>query len=300
LGDHYGAALALDDPFNCLDVGPTADASATTLPQTDNQVQFEDMMIFALNYGQVSLAPPSPAAALESPYLELQVTAASPRELRAVLFLRGNESSTKGVHAVIGFDPTAVQVQEVLPGRLVSGASFFKALPEARGLTVDLAQLGVGAALPGSGELAVLRFRARDAQAAPRLVEQVLRGVRNEPVGAGARDRGAAAVQPGTPEITAGAGEAVDVLLLPARPNPFTGSTSIDFVLQRAVRVELRVFDAAGRLVRALASSEFAAGRHEISWDGRDAEGSRVSPGVYFCSLSTGAGEAARKLIVVE
>jgi hypothetical protein len=89
---------------------------------------------------------------------------------------------------------------------------------------------------------------------------------------------------------------------LPVRvaPNPFTVSTRIVFDLPEAVRATLEIFDSGGRLVRALAvDSPLTAGRHGVEWDGRDARGRSVSPGVYTYRLRAGSifvrGKAIRR-----
>ncbi len=51
LGDLYGIPLIYNDTYNYLDVGPTTDYSVNARPKTDNKVQFEDLMMFAINYG---------------------------------------------------------------------------------------------------------------------------------------------------------------------------------------------------------------------------------------------------------
>jgi len=79
-------------------------------------------------------------------------------------------------------------------------------------------------------------------------------------------------------------------------PNPFAGSTRIAYVIAGAgERVEIGVFDLAGRRVRSLASGFQSAGRYEVAWDGRDDAGARVKGGVYFVrSLVAGAQKAMR------
>ena len=42
------------------------------------------------------------------------------------------------------------------------------------------------------------------------------------------------------------------------------------------------------------------AGSHTITWDGEDASGARVSPGVYFYRLNAGQFQMVRKLLVLE
>ena len=43
-----------------------------------------------------------------------------------------------------------------------------------------------------------------------------------------------------------------------------------------------RVYDVSGRLIRTLADRRFAAGTHELVWDGADDAGRRVARGLYF------------------
>jgi hypothetical protein len=66
--------------------------------------------------------------------------------------------------------------------------------------------------------------------------------------------------------------------------NPVSGSALIRFNLAQPGTVELTVFDMAGRSVSTLASGEFAAGSHTVSWD---VESSPA--GVYVVRLVSGA-----------
>ena len=75
--------------------------------------------------------------------------------------------------------------------------------------------------------------------------------------------------------------------LAPARPNPFRASTTISFRIASAGRVELAVFDVAGRRIATLTDREFAAGSHSVTWEADD-----TAPGVYFYR-ATAAGRTA-------
>ncbi len=87
-------------------------------------------------------------------------------------------------------------------------------------------------------------------------------------------------------------------LSLAARPNPFTTSTRIGFVLPRDAVIRLSVFDVSGRLVRVLdPGSVLAAGPHTVAWDGLDTAGRRVAPGVYLAELATGSGRMLRRVV---
>jgi len=70
------------------------------------------------------------------------------------------------------------------------------------------------------------------------------------------------------------------------RNNPLvSGQATVDFGLAKADRVEVKVFDVSGRLVRTLTDRQFAAGRHQLTWDGADSEGKMVARGVYFTQV---------------
>ncbi len=86
--------------------------------------------------------------------------------------------------------------------------------------------------------------------------------------------------------------------LRPSVPNPFQSATEIRFSLPEAAGTRLHVFDLRGRLVRELLDgSDQPAGEHRVQWDGRDASGRTVSPGVYFYRLTTPQHVQARKVI---
>ena len=78
------------------------------------------------------------------------------------------------------------------------------------------------------------------------------------------------------------------------------GCTEIRFGVVRKERVELKLYDVTGRLVRTLANREFAAGEHDIVWDGSDDEGRLVPRGVYFYQLRTPSFVSRKKLVVLK
>jgi spore coat protein H len=83
-------------------------------------------------------------------------------------------------------------------------------------------------------------------------------------------------------------------------PNPFNPSTRIEFTLPTAGKVDLRVFDTTGRLVRILTRDNFTAGSHALSWDGRDGQGRQVTSGVYFYRLQSGTETETKRLIYLK
>lgn len=103
------------------------------------------------------------------------------------------------------------------------------------------------------------------------------------------------------PAGTSGAPEQLppaEMTLAPGFPNPFAARTTLGYELPATGAAVLRIFDAQGRLVRALVDeSGAAAGPHEATWDGTDADGRAVAPGVYFARLESGGRRLVRKLI---
>jgi hypothetical protein len=82
-------------------------------------------------------------------------------------------------------------------------------------------------------------------------------------------------------------------------PNPSGGASRVDFELARGGRVQIAIYDAAGRFVRRLLDANLAAGPHRAEWDGRDGAGRRVGAGVYFAKLEDGERVDSVKMIVI-
>jgi hypothetical protein len=87
--------------------------------------------------------------------------------------------------------------------------------------------------------------------------------------------------------------------LLEAAPNPFSGSTSLRFELASPHAVSVTVFDAAGHVVRHLASGAFSVGEHGADWNGRDDSGVTVGSGVYFVRLEMNGRAVDTKRVVL-
>src|ERR1041385_7605938 len=75
-------------------------------------------------------------------------------------------------------------------------------------------------------------------------------------------------------------------------PNPFTNGMRMAYaVANTGERVEISVYDLAGRRMKALVSSVQAPGRHDVAWDGRDENGTHVRRGMYFIHIRIGTRE---------
>lgn len=86
---------------------------------------------------------------------------------------------------------------------------------------------------------------------------------------------------------------------LTSAPNPLRTGTTLAWVLPREERVHVAVHDLQGRVVRTLVPGVTQpAGRHAAAWDGRDAGGARVAPGVYLVALRTPSEIRTRRVVV--
>jgi hypothetical protein len=89
-------------------------------------------------------------------------------------------------------------------------------------------------------------------------------------------------------------------LLLGNAPNPFNPATEIAFAMASAAHACVSVHDAAGRHVRTLVDESRPAGRHTVTWDGRDANGRAVASGVYLVRFVAGASVQTRSVTLVK
>jgi hypothetical protein len=82
-------------------------------------------------------------------------------------------------------------------------------------------------------------------------------------------------------------------------PNPFNPTTKIAFGLAAPANVSLRIYDAAGRLVRVLVDEARPAGNYSELWDGLDSRGAAVASGIYFYRLTAGSFTETRKMALL-
>lgn len=86
----------------------------------------------------------------------------------------------------------------------------------------------------------------------------------------------------------------------PSYPNPFFTSTRIKYELAATSDVRLRIFDAAGRLIRSLVDAQGQpSDTYEVSWNGRSDNGTIVPGGVYFCRLEAGGVTRSNRTIFI-
>ena len=82
--------------------------------------------------------------------------------------------------------------------------------------------------------------------------------------------------------------------------NPLRGgAATIRLTMARSDRAKVVIFDVGGRLLRTVNDGVLEEGARTVVWDGRDASGTRVAPGIYWVHASTGSGIHAVKTLVL-
>ena len=94
-------------------------------------------------------------------------------------------------------------------------------------------------------------------------------------------------------------------LLLQNYPNPFNPETWIPYQLREPSEVEIRIYNAQGKLVRVLdlghRNAGFYLGRVRAAyWDGLNSTGEKVASDIYFYQIKAGDFSATRKMVIVK
>jgi len=83
-------------------------------------------------------------------------------------------------------------------------------------------------------------------------------------------------------------------------PNPFNPSTKIEYAVQQAGQVTIRVYNLRGEVVRTLVDTQRPIGEYAAVWDGKNDVGSSVASGQYFYQLSVGDFATSKKLLLLK
>jgi hypothetical protein len=205
-----------------------------------------------------------------------------------------------GFEAVVGYDANALTFVQRSPLSLQEGS----AITGACGTTFHVfsAHAGVDSitdvllchdvTLTGPGQLYQLRFRASNTVqrttvtfvGTPRFYNG---GLFVTPVTATE-----VAIGIGMPPTADVGPNAPRALTLRAVPDPAPGHLEFRIEADRAGPAALAIVDVQGRVVRRLDAGTLAPGTRVLPWDGRDAAGARLPPGVYLARLEV-AGRVA-------
>ncbi len=278
---------------NEADWGPTDDFSRFGIPLPDNTVDFEDLMIIAMNYGNVTPAGmPASAPADVERLSDLVTLRLEPRERDGrtttyAVVMNSAARTLKGVSAVldagVGGRVTAVRASGITNNSSV----FFGTIERNGRVELCTAALGVDQPLTGSGVIAEIEID-NDLESPARIQRAVLRDVSN-------RSDEIAAPPPVASFVPTVTSMSQNV------PNPFNPVTTVQYDVAIAGNVSIVIYDVAGRLVRTLVDTHQAPGRYTAQWNGTDDRGNPVGSGVYFYRMTAASYQSStRKMLLLK
>lgn len=282
-----------------FDIGPTDSYSPKGIPTTDNVVNFEDLVIFALNFAAVApktiaspiLAGESGSGPLTLAMSVLERAAKAGEEISISVALLNNPGNVKAIRFTIPAGSSGMEfISAELSAKLAASSYpvFFDGRLLNGGVDISLALLGTGLTIDGSGEIATIKFRRiSESSGAINFGIADLRDIENKRLKVETRE--------------------ANVPLLPTsfglsqnHPNPFNPITVISYRLPISGFVTLKIYNIQGQLVRTLVSEEKEAGYHDVLWDGRNDANYEVSTGIYLYRLASQSFSATRKMILIK
>ena len=82
-------------------------------------------------------------------------------------------------------------------------------------------------------------------------------------------------------------------------PNPFSTQTTLEYTITERTKVEAKIYDHQGKVVKTLISDIQKPGEYSFSWNGKNDQFQDVPSGIYFLVLTTGDNKITYKLNLV-
>ena len=78
-------------------------------------------------------------------------------------------------------------------------------------------------------------------------------------------------------------------------PNPSSGNTTISFAIPGKEKISIKIFDLAGRLVKAWATKVFEKGEHRMNWNTDN-----LNSGIYLVKMEAAKFSETQKLVIIK
>ena len=83
-------------------------------------------------------------------------------------------------------------------------------------------------------------------------------------------------------------------------PNPFNPTTKIQWAQDKPGRVDVRVFNVRGELVKTIADTWYPKGEHTVAWNGETQSGGKASSGVYYVRSAVNGSKDVIKAVLTK
>ncbi|RKX30935.1 MAG: hypothetical protein DRP71_14245 [Verrucomicrobia bacterium] len=276
----YGLTDADQDFIPYCDFGPTDDWSGTGIPLTDNRVDFDDLMIIAVNWDVEAAKTQSTEGSMIARFSWVRID-----DTTLSLVLAEPCANLKGVNLRADLPQDAVL--SLAAGSLFGqqDSPYFLQNISRNGLDAGLALLGHNASITGQGELMRIKLAVEFD------LDDILITARDS----ANKDR-----EYTIEEVTLDSGIPTRYSLSANYPNPFNPLTKIDFDLPESQKVQLAIFGVDGRRIVTLRNEPMSAGHHSVTWTGRDDRGELVASGIYFYRIQAGEFRDTRKMVLLK
>ena len=277
LADHFGSREGDPDFDSVFDLNG------------DGAIGLTDFFLFA-DYFTASAKPVPGVNPADAPGLRGSLEP-RPRDSEVVeLVLRwAGEDQLRGFVVGLEYDPLVLQLDEyVSPDQQTEPLVWL--LPGADGATTVAVALSGRHSPFANHDVGAILFRRLLPQESEIRLGSVLSYV-------GQANRRAVATAP--PPPVAVSPLPAEIVLDAPFPNPFNPETAISFFLPENERVQLRVIDLLGRVVRVY-EQQLPRGFHEWRWDGRDESGMEVASGVYVIRVQIAGFDRMHKVTLLK
>lgn len=265
----YAALLAVAQQYGTTDVVITAEGMSPAVFHRNASLSFSEELVLDVGVG-------APGLELES----RNALALSPVTLRGTIQNRGALAANVLVRFELGDSTQVQESQIVVPAGGVADIEAFH-------LPMDSGTHTYRMTVIPSGDYADLDL-ADNVATATIAISPAVSGVHDEAIDNGPDDAALSALG------------SRNVAIRAAYPNPFNPSITLELVQRAAGKVDVRIFDIRGRLVRDLYSGAQPAGGFKLGWDGLDDAGRRASSGAYFAHMRSPSGEDTKKILLVK
>jgi hypothetical protein len=293
LANAYGTSLGGPGYNQYLDFAPTFDYGNLSPADPDGNVDFEDLVVFALNYKWSRTQDECEGAMAKSTggaiaLTELTVSAEIPSYVRSgeefsVPISISDGAGVAGYHLVFNYDREALELVSVNPGQVYEGVAktFFYHDSDAAGIDISSAVLNDDGLK--AGEIAVATFRTRTSGSVT--LEDALLDIRNW-------NNQKANV---SFSVTAKTGSLPTAYAVSQNyPNPFNPTTAIELAMPQAGQYRLTIYNVIGQVVEVF-EGYADAGYMTFNWDA-----SKQASGVYLYKVTAGEFSATRKMILLK
>lgn len=284
-----------------FDIGPTDNGSSFGIPTTDNAINFEDLVIFAINFDEVTPFPrivPIFENGEDAGPLGLSLSTQDEfhagEEFAVQVRLNNNPGHVKAIHFAIPYDDSRLEFVDASPSDDIIDPAypvFFDGRVINKSIRVSLVLLGGRSTIGGSGSIAMLTFKLLEmTDFALSFVTIDMRDAQNSTIPA----RGEGLQFSPAPELP------TTFALDQNYPNPFNLRTRITYQTPEAGMVTIRIYNIRGQVIRTLVEEHLDAGYHYTVWDGRNDAGQEIASGVYPYRMVSKSYSAVRKMVLIK